>query len=186
MADCLPHARGARELHHTMMRDMHSIGVSSLTASVACTLLRQESSRVDVLISWWIALKFEEVEPPELRHLLRDYRVSISFTVARETERRILASFDFFVPYHTLVRRMHNLPTALSRGDIDSWCYVLLYSNMQAMRSADEWISILEMEGDEDAILGIALDLCPNPMKSFLEKVSTPKTVAICRKRRFV
>jgi hypothetical protein len=162
---------------------MQASGVSSLTASIACTLLRNESSRVDVLISWWIALKFEEVEPPELGDLLRDYRVNISFESARETEGRILYSIGFSVPYHTVVRQMQDAPSSLSRVELDTWCYVLMYSNMQAMRSAEEWLRIAESSGGNDVLLGIALELCPDRMKHGLVEAATPKTVSVRRKR---
>ena len=156
----LPQCDEALLLHQRIMLRSHSLDVSALTASIACRLMRKDHSKIFVLISWWIALKFEEIYQPHISDLLRDYNINSTYRNACEVERQILLSIDFKIPHNGVIREMYSTKTSLSNIELRDWSYVLLYSNLYSLHSGLAWVRLIESQGSSNSALSLALSMC--------------------------
>ena len=167
----------AARLHTTLLRYFYEDHVSALAASTACSLLRRDFSRLLVLVSWWVALKFEEVYQPDIKYLLTLFHFKEGYTDACEAERTLLCSVGFVVPFKTPIRDMYNTATRLTRAELRDWSFVLLYSNMTTLKTGCEWIRVIEEERTS-CILCFILALAPANMKRNLRPPRKRKSVS--------
>lgn len=161
----LPDRDDSSHLHHQLLRRCHSTRVSPLAASIACEMMRHEWEPLQVLVCWWIAIKFEEVTPPGIMELLDDYNLKQTYEAVCKVEWELLGYFGFQIPFRTRIREMYNHSRRDTvRGPFDDWCYVLLYSNLHPLCAADEWIVMLGSE-TLSSMLSLALSMCHKRIK---------------------
>lgn len=137
-------------LHRRMCAYARREGMSPLTAALARELVRKAAPTTpcEFVVCWWLAIKFEETKYDFATDMHRAFRdVVPSPRTLRADERNVLVRIDFVMPYHTVVRAIHeqlctSYCTARRR---DLWLHRLVESDMSHLYTAADWVEMLEV-----------------------------------------
>ena len=117
---------------------------SALTAGVMKELHRHMSTVQDSIVSLWMASKFEEVWPIEVRKLpTYDGGVELSYREACRREIDILCRLNWTIPFRSKVRSIQD---SLERVDgfVHDCIYVALFTGFDDYFDVDTWKDALK------------------------------------------
>ena len=143
-------------LHRKLVASSYKQNITCLAAGIADTLLRQLvkdrgrqiSSRRTVIVCWWIAYKFELIDPPDIEELVVNFTLPYSFKEMLREEAKVLDDVGFLIPRHTITRDILEALGESSSADGESWMYALLHSGLLPTRGAREWVKVLQATCD--------------------------------------
>jgi hypothetical protein len=146
--------------------------LSVLSASIACELVHRTDSLTHVLACWWIASKFEDVNPMNPLDVAQDFGIYVTLKEMLLSESDILHRINFCVPYKTLIRELVEMTSSVQDVDLFVlWLHVLMESNLSSLRTASEWMDAFNTFSDErDPLLESLLYLCSERVRRHIVK----------------
>jgi len=120
---------------------------SILTASLAEALLNPSDGIKEVAACWWIASKFEDVNPLDIEMLiLRFFKVTPTKMEMIMIEATVLTRIGYIIPYKTTVRDMYNLVEEHEVVALSNYCYALVDGGLLTRHpdtTAQGWIDAM-------------------------------------------
>ena len=119
-----------------------------LTADLFQTMVKTLdcSDPYDMLVVFWIAIKFEEVCYPEFKVIAAKFSLDGSSELMRKTELRLLLALDYCIPYHTVLREWYNsYPVGQKIPDkVHSFMYAVLFAGVTHLCTGLKWAQVFE------------------------------------------
>lgn len=132
------------EWFSTSLMQSYLYECSALTAGVMKELFRHITTVEDAIVSLWMASKFEEIWPIEVRMLPKyNGESELSYREACRREIDILCRLDWTIPFRSKVRSIHE---SLQRDNtfVRDCMYVALFTGFDDYFDVDAWKDALE------------------------------------------
>ena len=125
---------------------VRQLRVHPLTFATAVEMYRPNDIAVNIVASWWMAFKVEEMNTTLTvgdLHRLFPFIVDRDGHNVRTAERVVLERMAFFIPYHNRMREIYNRLPADSADQYHEWLITLQEYGVIHMFSAPHWVQLL-------------------------------------------
>ena len=137
---------GRPRLHRRLLSLGHREAWSPISSALAEALWRPSDDDATVIAVWWIALKFEEIYPPELRWMVNKLRLWPRSSwpsvrrIVRAAEADVLTRVAFRIPRHTFGHVFLECVGASSHTSlVEEFLHIILYSRVAHLYEVVDW-----------------------------------------------
>lgn len=117
---------------------------SPLSIGIAYELMQEGDDPRTRAVCWWLAFKFEEVEPLHIDDILYFCKVNASYKQCCRRERDVLGRINFTIPYHTTVRDIHERLSEITDAN-RAWLVAICVQRVAHVHSADDWARMISL-----------------------------------------
>lgn len=168
---------GRPRLHRRLLALGHREAWSPISSALAEALWRPSDDDATVIAVWWIALKFEEIYPPELRWMVNKLRLWPRSSwpsvrrIVRAAEADVLTRVAFRIPRHTFGHVFLECVGASSSHTrlVEEFLHIILYSRVAHLYDAVDWAASVRAYLIEGRRCDVAIQLV-----RYVSRVITP------------
>jgi hypothetical protein len=121
--------------------------VHPLSIGIAYELMQEGDDPLTCAICWWLAFKFEEIEPLCIDDIMSLCYVHASYKKCCLKERDVLERNNYMIPYRTSMREIFECLTRVTFAE-RAWLVAICLQRVGKERSASDWAHMISMSFD--------------------------------------